>query len=184
MTTIERVILHFLNLQIGIRHLVVFINKADLVDDEMLELVEIEMRELLNEFGFEDDKIPMVYGSAVLALKGDQSKYGEPSIHRLIQAMDDTIELPKRDTESPFLMPIDNKLSVQGRGTVIIGTVKRGKVKKNDSLKIMGFGMNKDTTISGLQVFKKSVDMAVAGDNVGINVRSVKANNLKKGIKI
>ena len=122
----------FFIFQVGVKNLVVFINKADIVDDEMLELVELEMMELLDEFGFNGEKTPIVKGSARLALEGDQGPFGEPSIHKLINALDTHIKLGERDVTSPFLMPIDNIISVPGRGTVVIGTVKRKKAKQNE----------------------------------------------------
>lgn len=181
-----------------------FINKADIVDKEMLELVEIEMMELLNDFGFDGNNTPMVHGSALLALKGDQGEYGEPSIMRLIEALDRHVNLPTRDVSSPLLMPVDNIISVPGRGTVVIGTVKRGTVKKGDSVQVMGFGYNNSkATVSALQVFKKEVGSAQvsllsitilfpfnsssfplhqAGDNIGMNIKGVKAGQLEKGM--
>ena len=147
--------------KIGVKHLVVFINKADIVDEEMLELVELEMIELLTHFGFDGENTAMIKGSALLALKGDQGQYGEPCIHQLVKAMDRHIPLPQRDFLSPFLMPIDNILSVPGRGTVVIGTVKRGQVKKGDALRILGLGMDAKTNVSAIQAFKKDVVMAM-----------------------
>lgn len=135
-------------------------NKADLVDEEMLELVELEMVELLCDFGFDGENTPVIKGSALKALEGEQSEYGEPSIHRLIEALDNHIPLPQRDIDSPFLMPIDNIISVPGRGTVTIGTIKRGQVKKGDGLQIIGYGMDAITSVSGMQVFKKDVTVA------------------------
>ena len=118
--------------QVGVKKLIVFINKADVVDTEMLELVEIEAQELLENHGFDIDNTPIIHGSAKLALEGDTSEYGEQSIVKLISALDNYLDLPKRDLESPFLMPIDNMLQVKGRGTVIVGTVKQGVIKKKD----------------------------------------------------
>jgi len=168
--------------QVGVRNLVVFINKADLVDEEMLELVTLEMIELLDAFGYDGENTPMIQGSALLALRGDQSKFGEPSIHQLVEALDSHIPLPQRDNQSPFLMPIDNFISVPGRGTVLIGTVKRGRVKKGAAMEVMGFGANVKTSVTGIQVFKQEVLEAQAGDNVGVNVKQVKSNMLKKGM--
>ena len=159
-----------------------FINKADLVDDEMLELVTLEMIELLDAFGYDGENTPMIQGSALLALRGDQSKFGEPSIHQLVEALDSYIPQPQRDNQSPFLMPIDNFISVPGRGTVLIGTVKRGRVKKGEAMEVMGFGANIKTSVTGIQVFKQEVLEAQAGDNVGVNVKQVKSSQLKKGM--
>ena len=162
--------------------MVVFINKADLVDDEMLDLVQLEMIELLSAFGYDGENTPMIKGSALLALRGDQSKYGEPSIHQLVKALDHHIPLPQRDNQSPFLMPIDNFISVPGRGTVVIGTIKRGCLKKGAAMEVLGFGANIKTSVTGIQVFKQEQQEALAGDNVGINVKQVKPNQLKKGM--
>ena len=118
--------------QVGVKKLIVFINKADVVDTEMLELVEIEAQELLETHGFDINNTPIIRGSAKLALEGDTSEYGEKSIEKLISSLDNYLDLPKRDLESPFLMPIDNYLQVKGRGTVIVGTVKQGIIKKKD----------------------------------------------------
>ena len=139
----------------------VFINKADIVDEEMLELVELEMLDLLTDFGFDSANTPVIKGSALSALNGDKGPFGEPAIHKLIEALDSHIPLPNRDITSPFLMPIDNIISVPGRGTVVIGTVKRGKVKKGDPLQILGFGMNAKSSSSGIQVFKQNVPEAL-----------------------
>ena len=163
-------------LQVGVEHIVVFINKADVVDEEMLELVELEMVDLLTDFGYNGEKTPMIRGSALLALKGDQGRYGEACIHKLIQALDEHIPLPQRDNQSPFLMPIDNFISVPGRGTVVIGTVKRGRVRKGDSLEILGFGANFKTSVTAIQVFKQEMLQAQAGDNVGMNLKQVNLN--------
>ena len=119
--------------QVGVEKVIVFVNKADLVDHEMLELVELEAIELLQEYDFNTTNTPIIYGSAKLALEGDTSEYGEPSIIKLISALDNYIELPERDVESPFVMPIDNALPVKGRGTVIVGTIKQGVIKKKDA---------------------------------------------------
>lgn len=159
-----------------------FINKADIVDEEMLELVEMEMVEMLNDFGFDGASSPMIRGSARLALTGDQSNYGEPSILRLVEALDHHIPLPKRDADAPLLMPIDNVLSVPGRGTIVIGTIKRGTLNKGDTTRLLGFGMDMKTNVSGMQVFKNDIATAMAGDNVGINIKGVKKGQVKKGM--
>lgn len=135
-------------------------NKADIVDEEMLELVEIEMQEMLDDFGFDGGASPMVRGSARLALTGDQSQYGEPSILRLVEALDRHIPLPKRDADAPLLMPIDNVLAVPGRGTIVVGTIKRGTIKKGDSMRMLGFGTDMKTSAAGMQVFKQEVPSA------------------------
>ena len=123
--------------QVGVKKIVVFINKADIVDNEMLELVELEALELLEKFGFDTENTPVIHGSAKLALEGDTGEYGEKSIQKLVSALDNHLDLPKRDLESPFLMPIDNYLTVKGRGTVVVGTVKQGVIKKKDPVQGM-----------------------------------------------
>jgi len=168
--------------QIGIQDVVVFINKADLADTEMLELVEIEMRELLSDFGFDGESTPVVYGSALLALQGDESEYGAPSVRKLLDAIDQHIPTPERDIKSPFLLPIDNVFSVPGRGTVVVGTIKRGVMKKGDDADLMGHDVELKTVVSDLQVFKKSVGIAQAGDNVGALLRGVRLAKVQRGM--
>jgi len=170
--------------QVGIKKLVVFINKADIADTEMLELVELEALELLENYGFDANSTPFIRGSARLALEGDTSEYGEQSILKLISTLDNYLDLPKRDLESPFLMPIDNYLQVKGRGTVVIGTIKQGVIKKKDPVQVIGFGMDKKTAISDIQVFKQSVGQAEAGENVGINIKDAPVHSLKRGMML
>ncbi|XP_053687591.1 elongation factor Tu [Sabethes cyaneus] len=168
--------------QVGIEHIVVFINKADQVDGEVIELVEIELRELLEDFGFDGINSPVVTGSALLALKGDTSELGEPSIQRLLKAIDDYFPSPKRDFTSPFLLPIDNAFTLPGRGTVVIGTLARGTVKRNAEAELLGFDEYVKTTIGGLQVFQKDVNQAKAGDNIGALIRNVKISAVQRGM--
>ena len=168
--------------QIGLKHLVVFINKADLADEEMLELVEMEMRELLSDYGFDGISTPVVYGSALLALQGDESVYGVPSIKNLLDTVDEHIPTPERDVKSPFWLPIDNAFTVPGRGTVVVGTIKRGKVNKLDDAELMGHGFSKKTVVTDVQVFRKSVGTASAGENVGLLLRSVKLEQVQRGM--
>ncbi|XP_043274347.1 elongation factor Tu-like [Venturia canescens] len=168
--------------QIGIKHIVVYINKADLADDELLELVEIEVREILSNFGFDGCSTPIVIGSATMALNGDTSKYGLPSIERLLDAVDQHIPTPTRDYDSPFLMPIDNSFTVPGRGTVVVGTVKRGTMRKNANADLLGFDTDARTTISDLQIFQKSVPQALAGENVGVLLRGIKSTDVYRGM--
>ncbi|XP_067634432.1 elongation factor Tu [Eurosta solidaginis] len=168
--------------QVGIERIIVFINKADLVDQEVLELVEIEMREMLSDFGFDGIASPVVYGSALLALKGDTSPFGVPSIEKLLHEMDSYVPTPARDYNSPFILPIDNAFTVAGRGTVVVGTIKRGTMMKNDLADLLGFNQNIRTSIGDIQIFKKSVAKAVAGENVGILLRSVKISNVDRGM--
>ncbi|CAB3380070.1 Hypothetical predicted protein [Cloeon dipterum] len=168
--------------QIGIQHIVVFINKADLVDKDTLELVELEIRELLSDFGFDGNDCPVIFGSALKALKGEETEYGVPSVHRLMDALDKYVPTPVRDYTSPFEMPIDNVFSVPGRGTVVTGTIKKGTIKKGDDAVVLGFNEEHKTQASGLQVFKKNVEVAVAGDNVGVLVKNLKVATLEKGM--
>lgn len=168
--------------QVGVERIVVYINKADQVDAEVLELVEIEIRELLCDFGFDGENCPIICGSALEAMKGTDSEIGVPSIRKLLQAVDEYIPTPVRDVKSPFLLPIDNAFTVPGRGTVVVGTLKRGTVLKNAEADLLGFGENQKTTVSDIQVFKKSVQKCVAGDNVGILLRGVKIQTVQKGM--
>lgn len=143
--------------QTGVQKIVVFVNKADLVEKDVLELVDIEMRELLNEYGFDGDNAPVIYGSALMALKGDESEYGEPSIYRLLNALDTYIPTPQRDFDAPFLLPIDNIFTVPNRGTVIVGTLTRGVLNKKDECDILGHGQKLQTVVKDLHVFGQSV---------------------------
>jgi len=167
--------------QVGVKKIVVFINKADKADEEVLELVELEAIDLISEFGFSEGT-PIVVGSARLALEGDMSKHGVPSIKKLIGAMDAWIDLPSRDIHSPLLMPIDNIVSITGRGTVLVGTIKDGRITKDKPVHIVGFGLSYKSTVSGVQRFNEDIKEALAGDHVGVNIRKVKANQLKKGM--
>lgn len=168
--------------QVGVDKIVVFINKADQVDQEVIELVEIELRELLGDFGFDGINSPVIVGSALLALQGDQSELGEPSIQRLMEAIDSYIPTPTRDFTSPFLLPIDNAFTVPGRGTVVVGTLARGTIKKNEDAELLGFDEQVKTTVGGVQVFKRDVGLAKAGDNIGALLRSVKINAVQRGM--
>ncbi|CAK1589558.1 unnamed protein product [Parnassius mnemosyne] len=168
--------------QVGIQYILVYINKADLVDNELLELVEIEMREMLTDFGYDGSRVPMICGSALKALNEDESEYGTPSIRKLLDAIDNYVPPIVRDLSSPFLMPIDNAFTVPGRGTVVVGTLKRGVMKKNDDAELMGFGFSIKTTLSDIQIFKKSVGEALAGDNVGVLLRGLKIRSVESGM--
>lgn len=168
--------------QVGIRHILIFINKADIVENELVELVEIEMRELLTDFGFDGSTVPFVVGSALLALNGDETKYGAPSIRKLLDVIDAHVPPIIRDLESPFLMPIDKAFTAQGRGTVVIGTLKRGIMRRNDQANLLGFGYNYKTTLSDMQIFRKSVTEAFAGDNVGVLLRGLKIRAVESGM--
>ncbi|KAJ6641706.1 Elongation factor Tu, mitochondrial [Pseudolycoriella hygida] len=168
--------------QVGVEKIVVFINKADKSDNECLELVELELRELLCDFGFDGVNCPVIVGSAMLAMKDDTSDIGEPSIHRLLKALDEYVDVPQRDFTSPFLMPIDNAFTVPGRGTIVIGTVKRGTLHKNDRVALLGFDQKRNSTVGDIQVFKEAVAKAVAGENIGVLLRGVKLASVQRGM--
>lgn len=162
--------------------MVVFINKCDITENDVIELVELEIRELLTDFGFNGHEIPCIFGSALLALKGDTSELGEQSIRKLMDVIDNNIPTPKRDFTSPFLLPIDNCLLVPGRGAVVIGTLKRGTVCKNDKVELLGFDEKKITSVSDIHVFRNSVVSAKAGENVGLLLRGLKPKFIRKGM--
>lgn len=168
--------------QVGIEKIIVYINKADQVDEEILDLVEIEMRELLCDFGFDGGNCPMIRGSALRALQGDESSIGEDSIRQLLHAIDTYIPTPQRDITSPLIMPIDNFFTVPGRGSVIVGTIKTGTMKRNDEIELLGFDNHIKSTLSDIQVFRKSVPKAIAGDNVGVLLRSIKISAIQRGM--
>lgn len=150
--------------QVGIEKVLVYINKADKSDQESLELVELEMRELLCDFGFDGVNCPMIHGSAKLAMDDDMSDIGVPSIHRLLNALDNYVEIPQRDFTSPFLMPIDNAFTVPGRGTIVIGTIKRGTLSKNNAVALLGFDQNIKSSVGDVQVFKQTVPKVSIND--------------------
>ncbi|GAB0090393.1 Elongation factor Tu [Sergentomyia squamirostris] len=166
--------------QVGIEKIVVFINKADKADQEMIELVELELRELLSDFGLDGIGAPVISGSATAALAGDPSD--EDSIRKLLEAIDSYIPTPTRDITSPFLLPIDNAFTVQGRGTVVVGTIKRGTMNRNDEADLLGFGEKIKTTLGDIQIFRQSVSRAQAGDNVGALLRGVKISSVQRGM--
>lgn len=143
--------------QIGIKKIVVFINKADLVENDILELVELEIRDLLCDLGFDGVGAPFVHGSALLALRGDQSKFGEPSIQKLLDHLDSYVTVPERDFQSPFLLPVDNVFTVPNKGTVVVGTIVRGILKTKASADLMGFGMKISTAVKSIQIFHENV---------------------------
>jgi len=167
--------------QVGVNRVVVFINKADIVDEEILELVQLEMAELLSAFGFSEDS-PMVVGSAKAALEGDEGENGVASILRLMTALDEWVLEPARNSAAPLVMPIDNSVAITGRGTVAIGTIKQGSIKKDDNVQLVGFGRSVKTTVAGVQRFNEDVDQAFAGDHVGVNLRKVKQSVIQKGM--
>jgi elongation factor Tu len=168
--------------QVGINKIVVYINKADQVEADVIELVELEIRELLCDFGFDGVNCPVIVGSALNALNGDSSEIGEPSIQRLLDGIDSFIPTPERDYTSPFLMPIDNAFTAAGRGTVLVGTVNRGIIKKNDECELLGFDQTIKTTASDMQIFKKSCSKAIAGENVGVLIRGIKISSVERGM--
>ena len=168
--------------QVGVPQIVVYLNKADMVDDpELLELVEMEVRELLSDYDFPGDDTPIVTGSALKALEGDDSDIGIPSIIKLIEALDASIPTPERDTDKPFLMPIEDVFSISGRGTVVTGRVERGIVKVGDELEIVGLKDTMKTTCTGVEMFRKLLDQGEAGDNVGVLLRGTKRDEVERG---
>ncbi|KAJ2748395.1 translation elongation factor Tu, partial [Coemansia nantahalensis] len=168
--------------QVGVKKLVVFVNKADAIDDpDLLELVDMEMRELLNEYGFEGDDTPIVSGSALCALEGRSPELGVESIRKLMDAVDEWIPTPERDLDKPFLMPVEDIFSIAGRGTVVTGRVERGKITKGQELEVVGFGPSYKTTLTGIEMFHKQLDVGQAGDNMGALLRGVKRESLHRG---
>ncbi|CAN4266374.1 TufB GTPases - translation elongation factors [Methylophilaceae bacterium] len=168
--------------QVGVPYIVVFMNKADMVDDkELLELVEMEIRELLSKYDFPGDDTPVVIGSAKLALEGDQSEYGEPAIFRLAEALDSYIPMPERAIDGTFLMPVEDVFSISGRGTVVTGRIERGIVKVGDEIEIVGIKDTVKTTCTGVEMFRKLLDQGQAGDNVGVLLRGTKREDIERG---
>jgi elongation factor Tu len=168
--------------QVGVPYIVVYLNKADMVDDaELLELVEMEVRELLSSYDFPGDDLPIVTGSALKALEGDGSEIGEQSIVKLVEAMDAYIPQPQREIEKPFLMPIEDVFSISGRGTVVTGRIERGKVKVGEEVAIIGIRATVKTTCTGVEMFRKLLDQGEAGDNVGVLLRGTKRDDVERG---
>jgi len=168
--------------QVGVPYIVVYLNKADMVDDaELLELVELEVRELLSVYQFPGDATPIVTGSALKALEGDTSDLGIPSIVKLVDEMDRYIPVPKRDVDQPFLMPIEDVFSISGRGTVVTGRVDRGKVRVGEEVEIVGLKATMKTTCTGVEMFRKLLDEGVAGDNIGVLLRGTKRDEVERG---
>lgn len=171
--------------QVGVKHLVVYMNKVDAVEDpEMLDLVEMEMRELLTHFGFPGDDVPIIRGSALAALEGKNPAIGRDSIVKLLESVDSSFPLPQRDLDKPFLMPIEDVFSISGRGTVVTGRIERGTVLKGDEVQMLGFGKDVKTTVTGLEMFKKSLDRGEAGDNLGALLRGIKREDVRRGMVI
>ena len=168
--------------QVGVPYIVVFLNKADMVDDkELLDLVEMEVRDLLSSYEFPGDKTPIVIGSALKALEGDKSDIGVTAVHKLVQAMDEYFPQPERQIDKPFLLPIEDVFSISGRGTVVTGRVERGIVKVGEELEIIGLKPTLKTTCTGVEMFRKLLDEGRAGDNVGVLLRGTKREEVERG---
>ena len=168
--------------QVGVPHIVVYLNKADQVDDEELtDLVEMEVRELLNKYDFPGDDTPIIKGSALKAIEGDTSDIGIPSIEKLIAAMDEFIPMPERPVDGKFIMPIEDVFSISGRGTVVTGRIERGQVNVGDEIEIVGIKDTAKTTCTGVEMFRKLLDSGQAGDNVGVLLRGTKREEVERG---
>ena len=168
--------------QVGVPKIVVYLNKADMVDDaELLELVELEIRELLDLYQFPGDDTPVIIGSALKAVEGDTSEIGTPSIERLVQALDDYVPIPERPVDRPFLLPIEDVFSISGRGTVVTGRIERGIVKVGEEVEIVGIKATVKTTCTGVEMFRKLLDEGQAGDNVGVLLRGTKREDVERG---
>ncbi|MAQ73325.1 MAG: elongation factor Tu [Gammaproteobacteria bacterium] len=168
--------------QVGVPHVIVYLNKADQIDDkELTELVELEIRELLTKYDFPGDKVPIVSGSALKAIEGDTSDIGVPSIEKLIEEMDKFIPVPERPIDGKFLMPIEDVFSISGRGTVVTGRIERGKVNVGDEIEIVGIRDTQKSTCTGVEMFRKLLDEGVAGDNVGVLLRGTKREEVERG---
>ena len=168
--------------QVGVPYIVVFLNKADMVDDaELLELVELEIRELLSSYDFPGDDIPIIKGSALQALNGEQGELAEPAIFKLMEAVDSYIPEPERAIDKPFLMPVEDVFSISGRGTVATGRVERGIVKVGEEVEIVGIKATTKTTVTGVEMFRKLLDEGRAGDNIGALLRGVKREDIERG---
>jgi elongation factor Tu len=168
--------------QVGVPYIVVFMNKVDMVDDkELLELVELEVRELLSEYDFPGNEIPIIKGSALKALEGDKGDLGEPAIQRLLDAVDSYIPTPKRATDKPFLMPVEDVFSISGRGTVATGRIERGIVKVGEEIEVVGLKPTVKTVVTGVEMFRKLLDEGQAGDNIGALLRGLKREEVERG---
>ncbi|KAG8756484.1 translation elongation factor Tu [Serendipita sp. 396] len=171
--------------QVGIKKLCVFINKIDVIDDpEMLELVEVEIRELLAQYGFDGENTPIVMGSALAALEGRDKEIGEDRIEQLLKACDEWLEVPPRDLDKPFLLPIEDTFSIAGRGTVCTGKAERGVITKNQEVEIIGFGAKMKTIVTGIEMFHKELDRGEAGDDMGCLLRGTKREQVRRGMVI
>jgi elongation factor Tu len=168
--------------QVGVPYVVVYLNKADMVDDpELLELVEMEVRELLSEYDFPGDDIPVVVGSALRALEGDEGELGEPSIIELMEAVDAYVPEPERAIDRPFLLAVEDVFTIMGRGTVATGRVETGQIGLNEEIEIVGIRPTRKTVVTGVEMFNKSMDRAQAGDNIGALLRGVKRDDIERG---
>src|SRR5258707_6197736 len=169
--------------QVGVPYIVVYLNKADQVDDkELLDLVQEEIRDLLTKYGFPGKETPIVVGSALKALEGEQGELGEPSIMKLADALDSYIPQPKRDIDKPFLMPIEDVFSISGRGTVVTGRIERGEIKIQEEVALIGFNSDKKTVVTGVEMFRKLLDSGQAGDNGGCRLRGVNKEDIERGM--
>jgi elongation factor Tu len=170
---------------VGVPALVVYLNKCDMVDDpEMIEMVEEEIRDLLKKYDFPGDKIPVIHGSATLSLAGDASPLGTPSIVKLMEAVDASIPVPTREVDKPFLMPVESVFTISGRGTVVTGRIEQGKIKVGDEIELIGFGKKEKTTVTGVEMFRKLLNDAQAGDNVGLLLRGTKKEDVERGMVV
>ena len=168
--------------QVNVPYIVVFLNKCDMVDDkELLDLVELEVRELLTKYDFPGDKTPIIKGSALKAIEGDAGELGEPAILKLVEALDNYIPVPQRDIDKPFLMPVEDVFSISGRGTVATGRVERGKIKVGEEVELVGIRPTAKTVVTGVEMFRKLLDEGMAGDNVGILLRGLKREDVERG---
>jgi len=171
-----------LSRQVGVPYIVVYMNKADMVDDEeLLELVEMEIRELLDSYDFPGDDTPVITGSALKALEGDTSEIGAPSIVKLVEALDTYIPEPVRAVDQPFLMPVEDVFSISGRGTVVTGRIERGQINVGEEIEIVGIRETQTTTCTGVEMFRKLLDSGMAGDNVGLLLRGTKREDVERG---
>jgi elongation factor Tu len=168
--------------QVGVPYIVVYLNKADMVDDEeLLELVEMEVRELLSEYDFPGDDVPVVVGSALRALEGDEGELGEGSIERLMEAVDSYVPEPERDVDRPFLLAVEDVFTIMGRGTVATGRVETGQIGLNTEVEVVGIRPTRKTVVTGVEMFNKSMDSAQAGDNIGALLRGVRRDDIERG---
>jgi elongation factor Tu len=171
--------------QVNVPSIVVYLNKCDMIgkgDEELLDLVELELRELLSKYQFPGDDTPIIRGAALKALEGEDSDYGIKSIHKLLEACDSFIPEPKREVDKPFLMPVEDVFTITGRGTVVTGRIERGIVKVGDPIEIVGFGETKKTTCTGVEMFRKLLDEGQAGDNVGLLLRGINREDVERGM--